>query len=47
MGDYPGRRQVRDRVKRANKNDRIIAQRAAEKLAKDTKKPVEPAVAKV
>jgi hypothetical protein len=31
MGDYPGRKQVRNRVKRAAKNDRIIAKRAAEK----------------
>ena len=31
MGDYPGRKQVRNRVKRAAKNDRIIAQRAEEK----------------
>jgi hypothetical protein len=33
MGDYPGRKQVRNRVKRAAKNDRIIAKRAAEKKA--------------
>jgi hypothetical protein len=33
MGDYPGRKQVRNRVKRAAKNDRIIEQRAAEKKA--------------
>ena len=33
MGDYPGRRQVRTRAKRAVKNDRIIEQRAAEKKA--------------
>jgi len=39
MGDYPGRKQVRNRVKRAAKNDRIIEKRAAEKAAK-------PAVAK-
>jgi len=31
MGAYPGRKQVRNRVKRATKNDRIIAKRAAEK----------------
>ncbi len=31
MGDYPGRKQVRNRVKRAAKNDRIIAKRAEEK----------------
>jgi hypothetical protein len=31
MGAYPGRKQVRSRVKRAVKNDRIIAKRAAEK----------------
>jgi hypothetical protein len=31
MGDYPGRKQVRRRAKRAVKNDRIIAKRAAEK----------------
>jgi len=34
MGAYPGRKQVRNRVKRAAKNDRIIAKRAAEKTAK-------------
>jgi hypothetical protein len=34
MGDYPGRKQVRKRAKRAVKNDRIIAKRAAEKTAK-------------
>jgi hypothetical protein len=33
MGAYPGRKQVRTRVKRAAKNDRIIEQRAAEKKA--------------
>jgi hypothetical protein len=33
MGAYPGRKQVRNRVKRAAKNDRIIAKRAAEKKA--------------
>jgi hypothetical protein len=33
MGDYPGRKQVRNRAKRAVKNDRIIEQRAAEKKA--------------
>jgi len=33
MGDYPGRKQVRNRVKRAAKNDRIIEKRAAEKKA--------------
>jgi hypothetical protein len=33
MGDYPGRKQVRTRAKRAVKNDRIIEQRAAEKKA--------------
>jgi hypothetical protein len=31
MGDYPGRKQVRNRAKRAVKNDRIIEQRAAER----------------
>jgi hypothetical protein len=31
MGSYPGRSRVRRRVKRAVKNDRIIAKRAAEK----------------
>ncbi|HEX4140837.1 MAG TPA: hypothetical protein VHY09_10855 [Candidatus Methylacidiphilales bacterium] len=31
MGAYPGRKQVRNRVKRAAKNDRIIAKRASEK----------------
>jgi hypothetical protein len=31
MGDYPGRKQVRRRAKRAVKNDRIIAKRAAAK----------------
>jgi len=34
MGAYPGRKQVRRRVKRAAKNDRIIAQRATEKKTK-------------
>jgi len=29
MGDYPGRKQVRNRVKRATKNDRIVAKHAA------------------
>ena len=29
MGDYPGRKQVRKRAKRAVKNDRIIAKKAA------------------
>jgi hypothetical protein len=29
MGDYPGRKQVRNRAKRAAKNDRIIAKKAA------------------
>jgi hypothetical protein len=38
MGDYPGRKQVRNRVKRAAKNDRIIEQRAAEKKAATAKK---------
>jgi hypothetical protein len=33
MGDYPGRKRVRNRVKRAAKNDRIIIKRAAEKKA--------------
>ena len=33
MGDYPGRKKVRTRAKRAVKNDRIIVQRAAEKKA--------------
>jgi hypothetical protein len=33
MGDYPGRKKVRTRVKRAAKNDRIIAKRAEEKKA--------------
>jgi hypothetical protein len=34
MGDYPGRKQVRTRAKRAVKNDRIIAKNAeAKKLA--------------
>jgi hypothetical protein len=33
MGDYPGRKQVRNRVKRAAKNDRIIAANAAKKAA--------------
>jgi len=33
MGAYPGRKQVRNRVKRAAKNDRIIAKRASEKKA--------------
>ncbi len=33
MGDYPGRKQVRTRAKRAVKNDRIIEKRAAEKKA--------------
>ena len=33
MGDYPGRKQVRTRARRAVKNDRIIEQRAAEKKA--------------
>jgi hypothetical protein len=33
MGDYPGRKQVRTRAKRAAKNDRIIEKRAAEKKA--------------
>jgi hypothetical protein len=33
MGAYPGRREVRRRVKRAAKNDRIIAKRAEEKKA--------------
>jgi len=28
MGDYPGRKRVRRRVKRAAKNDRIIAKKA-------------------
>jgi hypothetical protein len=31
MGDYPGRKQVRTRAKRAAKNDRIIAKKAAAK----------------
>jgi hypothetical protein len=31
MGDYPGRKQVRKRAKRAAKNDRIIAKKAAAK----------------
>jgi len=31
MGAYPGRRQVRKRAKRAVKNDRIIAKKAAAK----------------
>jgi hypothetical protein len=35
MGAYPGRKQVRTRVKRAAKNDRIIAKKAeAKKSAK-------------
>jgi hypothetical protein len=34
MGDYPGRKQVRTRAKRAVKNDRIIAKKAAAKAAK-------------
>jgi hypothetical protein len=38
MGDYPGRRQVRTRAKRAIKNDRIIEKRAAEKKAASPKK---------
>jgi len=38
MGDYPGRKQVRNRVKRAAKNDRIIAKRASEKAAAAKKK---------
>jgi hypothetical protein len=38
MGDYPGRKQVRNRAKRAVKNDRIIAKRAAEKKAAPAKK---------
>jgi hypothetical protein len=29
MGDYPGRKQVRKRAKRAVKHDRIIAKKAA------------------
>jgi hypothetical protein len=33
MGDYPGRVKVRRRVKRAAKNDRIIAKHAATKKA--------------
>jgi hypothetical protein len=33
MGDYPGRKKVRTRAKRAVKNDRIILKRAAEKKA--------------
>jgi hypothetical protein len=31
MGDYPGRKKVRRRAKRAVKNDRIIAKKAAAK----------------
>jgi hypothetical protein len=31
MGAYPGRKQVRKRAKRAAKNDRIIAKKAAAK----------------
>jgi hypothetical protein len=31
MGAYPGRKQVRKRAKRAVKNDRIIAKKAAAK----------------
>jgi hypothetical protein len=31
MGAYPGRKQVRTRAKRAAKNDRIIAKKAAAK----------------
>jgi hypothetical protein len=31
MGDYPGRKQVRKRAKRAAKNDRIIAKKAKAK----------------
>jgi len=38
MGDYPGRKQVRNRAKRAVKNDRIIEKRAAEKKAAAPKK---------
>jgi hypothetical protein len=38
MGDYPGRKQVRTRAKRAVKNDRIIEKRAAEKKAAASKK---------
>jgi hypothetical protein len=38
MGDYPGRKQVRRRAKRAIKNDRIIEKRAAEKKASASKK---------
>jgi hypothetical protein len=38
MGDYPGRKQVRTRAKRAVKNDRIIARRAEEKKAAAPKK---------
>jgi len=38
MGDYPGRKQVRNRVKRAAKNDRIILKRAAEKKVSTKKK---------
>jgi hypothetical protein len=38
MGDYPGRKEVRNRAKRAVKNDRIIAKRAAEKKGAAAKK---------
>ena len=38
MGDYPGRKQVRTRAKRAVKNDRIIEKRATEKKAAAAKK---------
>jgi hypothetical protein len=38
MGDYPGRKQVRNRAKRAVKNDRIILKRATEKKAASAKK---------
>jgi hypothetical protein len=34
MGAYPGRKQVRNRAKRAAKNDRIIAKNASKKSAK-------------
>ena len=37
MGDYPGRKQVRTRAKRAVKNDRIIAKNAAAKSAATAK----------
>jgi hypothetical protein len=33
MGDYPGRKQVRNRVKRAAKNDRIIIAKRAKAAA--------------